>query len=154
MKTKEFIEKVEELDFVKNVEEDDYVIRILGQSIYVILATVGTEENLYLDTSFIGFEGLEVEEKCQLFDLLVEYARTPVEEREEEECEKMKLEEICTNLYNLWHEMDVLMYILSEKYGDSVYFDKYVNYVDRLHDIMIEVKKYAKLEETKKAARR
>lgn len=78
MKTKEFIKKVEELGFETDVSER--FVNILSDGLqvaYVLKDQVyALECNLIFKIEFMNMD--------KLFDLLVEYARTPVEEREEE----------------------------------------------------------------------
>lgn len=83
MKTKEFIEKVEELGFevnsngsiisVKNSKED-----------YMTVADIGKENEFEVNTFNYLFYYVKDNTKKDLFDLMVKYASTPIEEREEE----------------------------------------------------------------------
>lgn len=82
MKTKEFIKKVEELGFAVNTVENYYVIlnKIL---VCAEICRTSNRVNLFH----------ECLEKNDLLKICVEYARTPIEEREEEEkfyLQKMK----------------------------------------------------------------
>lgn len=79
MKTKEFIKRVEELGFEVS-EEYDY-IRICVCN--YIIATL-SESRLYCINTYNSVKVEWVNEK-KLFDLLVEYAKTPIEDRKEEE---------------------------------------------------------------------
>ncbi|MDU5086794.1 MAG: hypothetical protein E6235_07055 [Anaerococcus vaginalis] len=78
MKTKEFIKRVEELGFEVS-EEYDY-IRICVCN--YIIATL-SESRLYCINTYNSVKVEWVNEK-KLFDLLVEYAKTPIEDRKEE----------------------------------------------------------------------
>lgn len=80
MKTKEFIKKVEELGLrVKNCYKAFEISNATNQ-----IAFVEEEKTLAFSTTFYKYYDLDEEIKEKLFDLLVEYARTPIEEREEE----------------------------------------------------------------------
>ena len=76
MKTKEFIKKVEELGYKAYKVYGQ--INIMSQG----LAIVSTER-MYVIKSFC-FVDVEWENQDKLFDLIVEYAKTPINEREEE----------------------------------------------------------------------
>ncbi len=78
MKTKEFIKRVEELGYkVRKVYSQ---IEIMNQGLTV--ATVSTKR-MYVIKSFC-FVDVEWENQDKLFDLIIEYAKTPIDEREEE----------------------------------------------------------------------
>lgn len=81
MKTKEFTKKVEELGF--EALERQYLIEISSE-VYGIVATVGLDKVLSVYTTWVGWDLLPKIQKVKLFDLLLQYARTPVEKREEE----------------------------------------------------------------------
>lgn len=78
MKTKEFIKRVEELGYkVRKVYSQ---IEIMSQGLTV--ATVSTKR-MYVIKSFC-FVDVEWKNQDKLFDLIIEYAKTPIDEREEE----------------------------------------------------------------------
>lgn len=80
MKTKEFIKKVEELGFEIREETEILIICAKGSSV----GLVGLNDMYYMRVK------TNVKE---LFDICVEYARTPIEERDDEEkfyLQKMK----------------------------------------------------------------
>lgn len=78
MKTKEFIKRVEELGYkVRKVYSQ---IEIMNQGLTV--ATVSTKR-MYVIKSFC-FVDVEWKNQEKLFDLIIEYAKTPIDEREEE----------------------------------------------------------------------
>lgn len=78
MKTKEFIKKVEELGF--GVKKENYYIRILANDF--VIAAVYTNRTYCLNTH--NPMRVEWRNEDDLFKLMVEYASTPIEEREEE----------------------------------------------------------------------
>lgn len=81
MKTKTFLEKVRELGF--KIEECDLDIDVInGTSEY--LCSVSKTFRFVLDTDWTAFEGAEEATREDLYKLAVEYAHTPLEEREEE----------------------------------------------------------------------
>lgn len=84
MKTKEFIEKVEELGFDVAVKEynNEKRIQLFNSDGYTV-SKVSTECICEGITAFNGFTNLQKDLKKQLFELLVEYSSTPIEEREE-----------------------------------------------------------------------
>ena len=78
MKTKEFIKRVEELGYkVRKVYSQ---IEIMSQGLTV--AVVSTKR-MYVIKSFC-FVDVEWKNQDKLFDLIIEYAKTPIDEREEE----------------------------------------------------------------------
>lgn len=86
MKTNEFIKKVKELGF--NVEDcvdlysNEKIIRGIRYE-YKIFARVGEDRRFSFNVFYSYFEELDIATQEALFDLVVEYARTPIEEREE-----------------------------------------------------------------------
>lgn len=78
MKTKEFIKKVDELGF--KADKIDTQIDIIANGL--IIAKVYTNR-IYSINAF-NFINIEWKNQDKLFDLIVEYARTPIEDREEE----------------------------------------------------------------------
>ena len=91
MKTKEFIEKVEELGFDVEVlyyKKDDSIeierrIVIRNKENKCVVSVVWAERVYEFDNSWICFTKLTEElQKKELFDLLVKYSSTPIEERE------------------------------------------------------------------------
>ena len=91
MKTKEFIKKVEELGFAINTEENYYVIlnKIL---VCAEICRTSNRVNLFH----------ECLEKNDLLKICVEYAQTPLTEREEEE--KFYLQKMKTFYDNVYNE--------------------------------------------------
>ena len=93
MKTKEFIEKVEELGFDVEViyyKKDDSIeierrISIRNKENKCMIASLWIERIYEFDNNWVCFSILPTETKKQLFNLLVEYSSTPREERREEE---------------------------------------------------------------------
>ena len=81
MRTKEFIKRVEELGF------DTW---ITGGTIYIFkdeektIARVGDVARFTIDSFYLHNKALNEEVMEKLFDLLIEYAKTPIEDREEE----------------------------------------------------------------------
>lgn len=78
MKTKEFIKRVEELGF--RVKVCDSQIRILANDFIISVVYIGREYmiNTYKPVS------LAFRNEDELFDLIIKYAKTPIEERTEE----------------------------------------------------------------------
>lgn len=78
MKTKEFIKRVEELGFKVNKG----ITRICIVSEGLTVATISTERVHYINC--FCFVDIEWKNQDKLFNLIVEYAKTPIEDREEE----------------------------------------------------------------------
>lgn len=79
MKTKEFIRRVEELGL--RVEEDWGIIIIYNSDGIRYLATVNKLDEYQFNTLFEKMGIMCMPSKIKLFELLVEYAKTPIEER-------------------------------------------------------------------------
>ena len=92
MKTKEFIKRVEELGF--RVKVCDSQIRILANDFIISVVYIGREYmiNTYKPVS------LAFRNEDELFDLIIKYAKTPIEDREEEK--KFYLEHRYFKFYN------------------------------------------------------
>lgn len=93
MKTKEFIQRVKKLGY----EVDDKGTGMFLYNGNDIIVFVSKEKQYKLETS--NFSAVKNPEK--LFDLCVEYAKTPIEERKEEE--KFYLQKI-ENFYDAYNE--------------------------------------------------
>lgn len=90
MTTKEFIKKVEELDFY--VEESNFGIHIFEKNDKGICSFVSGTNVAALNTNFVSFRKLEDNLKQELLGLITEYAKTPIEDREEPKKYYLKIE--------------------------------------------------------------
>lgn len=91
MKTKEFIEKVKELGFEVMVKKYNGEKCIQLVDIDGCTVSKASTECIYEGiTAYNGFTVLPKDLKKQLFNLLVEYSSTPIEEREEEKKHYLK----------------------------------------------------------------
>lgn len=79
MKTKEFIKRVEELGF--KVNRTAAQIDIIGHSFTIVRVYTN---RMYAMNAFT-FINIEWKNQDKLFDLIVEYAKTPIPDREEKE---------------------------------------------------------------------
>ena len=82
MKTKEFIKRVKELGF-EVFNEDDYLV--IKDEYESNVANVNKTTLAQMSTDYIEWDEIYDEDKTKLFDLLIEYAKTPIDERKEEE---------------------------------------------------------------------
>lgn len=82
MKTKKFIKEIKSMGF--DVKELHYNLAIYEDNDYT-LAHISKKEVGVLATDFPNFYGLEHDRKLRLLDLLIEYTKTPIEDRKEEE---------------------------------------------------------------------
>ena len=116
MKTKEFIEKVEELGFTVNTVENYYVIlnKIL---VYAEICRTSNRVNLFH----------ECLEKNDLLKICVEYAQTPLTEREEEKKYYLRLKDAfyaaAYGYLNL--DTDEKAYILHDRMSGQYYQTKF-----------------------------
>jgi len=91
MKTSELIERVLEIDGVEYVDDNSCGVFLAIKGIdKMTLAGVKTKEMHAIDTSYRFFSNLAFSERKELFSLLVEYATTPLEEREEPKKYKLR----------------------------------------------------------------
>lgn len=81
MKTKEFIKRVEELGFEAWISGS--IAYVLKDGRYEV-ARIKTKRACAIDFFYLLNETLDKEISEKLFDIIVEYARTPIEDREEE----------------------------------------------------------------------
>lgn len=82
MKTKEFIQKVEELGYLIN---DCYVYWQIINKENSVVAIVDKNVLFKFSTDFNDWDYILDDDKDKLLSLIVEFARTPSEDREEEE---------------------------------------------------------------------
>ncbi|MGF3075719.1 hypothetical protein [Facklamia sp. P12955] len=99
MLTKEFIKKVKEIN-------EDWEIGVVDKGIYIKIGSayycsVRTSETYALDTRYENFYEMSESDKENLLKLCVEYASTPIEEREIKlsDVEKNVLENVCDIYY-------------------------------------------------------
>lgn len=81
MLTKDFIREVKSLGFI--VDKSDEGTALIENSKNVTVAYVIIDKMYEFDTAYYVFEEIPESIKKKLFDLLVEYTSTPIDEREE-----------------------------------------------------------------------
>lgn len=81
MKTKEFIKRVKELGFEVGINGGTACVL---KNDYTTIMRVEVDKTFVADCFYLSNRSLEEEIREKLFDLLVEYAKTPIEDREEE----------------------------------------------------------------------
>lgn len=84
MKTKEFIKKVEELGYLVNEGYADWQISRISKGQDLLVAIVNKNNLSRISTDFVGWWDISDEDKSKLLDIIVEYGKTPLEDREEE----------------------------------------------------------------------
>ena len=90
MRTSEFIEKVTLNKNIIGLEIEDVECFRLISKRSKTLARVSKSKELEIDTDYNNFSFLPKKEKEDLFSLIIEYAMTPLEEREEPKKYKLK----------------------------------------------------------------
>lgn len=80
MKTKEFVKKVEELGY--KVKAYDFTYNIINNGLK--LSSIDKFIPMRISTNYYEHDKLCDEDKEKLFDLMVEYAKTPIKSRKEE----------------------------------------------------------------------
>ena len=98
MKTDQFIKEIKSMGLrVQRVEDYMCVLDILGFHV----AKTSMKEFGLISTNNSEFIKLDYNTKLQLLDLLIEYAKTPIEDREEEEKFKLKQKGV-SGKYLIW----------------------------------------------------
>ena len=131
MKTSEFIEKVKALEFVGGIEKKRYerfreyknCLTVVSEN-NTVIAAVSTDVEFLVGTRFYTFYSLNVEQRKQLFDLLTEYAATPISERRDktiEEKAREYMKECMNDNLNFYSCVDNLEYNRNEKRESEIY---------------------------------
>lgn len=81
MKTTEFIEKLNQLDFISEVTESSELKQITIFVNYRMTVTIATEELFTFNLMQAGFNQLVEEDQITLYKLTTEYVATPLDER-------------------------------------------------------------------------
>lgn len=84
MKTKEFIKRVEELGYLVNEGYVDWQISRLNKGQDLLVALVNKNNLSRISTDFGGWWDIPNEEKSKLLDIIIEFAKTSIEDRKEE----------------------------------------------------------------------
>ena len=82
MKTKEFIKRVDDLGYLINCDSVYWYIRNIENS---IVAVVDKNAVLKFSIDFVDWDNIADEQKNKLFNLIVEFTKTPIGDREEKE---------------------------------------------------------------------
>ena len=99
MKTSEFIEKIEILGFY--IKDFDSNLKITNSKSCIYVADVSKSVFGMISTNYQGFTLLDNGRKLYLLDILIKYATTPPEEREDEKKYKLKQKGV-SNRYLIW----------------------------------------------------
>ena len=136
MKTKEFIEKTKSIGFNINIRCEDIQVH---HHRYGLIATVQINKRFVFDIKKY-FDLTSLKEQEKLFSCLVEYASTPLEEREEEKKYRYKIK------FDLYPGRNIeTLHIF--KYSDGTVAldgssDGYVNKAENFHFTDKEVEQY------------
>lgn len=90
MKTKEFIERVKSLGLDVEYDYHSYEENLEVVLFNALIANVSNDCEYEFDTNYPDFRKLSKKRKKDLFELLVEYSSTPIEERDKEKNEAEK----------------------------------------------------------------
>ena len=122
MKTKEFIKRVEELGYL--LSSSYYCWEIRNKKNYLI-AVVSKDVLYKISTDSAYWDGISDEDKNKLLGLLIEYAKTPIKDREEEKKYYLKHRYLQSSFTNL---NDFLSYSASDNklaLSNGINFPKY-----------------------------
>lgn len=92
MKTNEFIKQVEELGFC--AREFTEVIHLRKYAATSLAAHISKTKEFIFDITYEEYRDLDVETRGKFLDLIVEYSKTPIEEREEPKKYHLRLKQI------------------------------------------------------------
>lgn len=84
MKTKEFIKRIEQLGYLVNEGYADWQISRISKGQDLLVAIVNKNNLSRISTDFVGWWDISDEDKSKLLDIIVEYAKTPIEDRKKE----------------------------------------------------------------------
>ena len=120
MKTKQFIKEIELMGLrVQKVEDHIFVIDKLGFRV----AKTSMKEFGLISTNNSEFIKLDYNTKLQLLNLLIKYAKTPVEDREEE---KYYLRQIGIGSWSFLNfNINLQEYVIAGKRDDYTYKTKF-----------------------------
>lgn len=94
MKTSEFIKAIKKLGYYP--KENNTIIKITeSQTITLVYAGVSIKHRNVLRTDYFPFTELSKNKQSELLDVLIEYARTPLDEREEEPKYRLRHKWLC-----------------------------------------------------------
>lgn len=93
MKTKEFIEQAEKIGLKVIIYKDtnEIFLKLPGTG---VAATVSINQLFEFNIGYCAFYLFDFERQQKIFDLLTEYSRTPIEERQEEKKYMYRLKKI------------------------------------------------------------
>lgn len=117
MKTKEFIKRIKELGFECVKFDNWFYLRDLKFNDN-FLAEICINESFKVDTGSYEFGMLDQTRKIRLFDLIIEYARTPIEDREEEKKFYLRHRWMGNSWWKYLNQLDDGSYFIRE--GDLV----------------------------------
>lgn len=150
MKTSEFIEKAKKLSFISDVYETEHKALnsfgkclILKESDNSIIATIAVESEFLFSivNLFSGYTDLDFNQRKQLFNLLTEYAATPISERKDKTIEEKAREYIqeCVNEnHDFYSCIDNLLYNDTNARESEIY-SYYVKHSNEFVKIWCEV---------------
>lgn len=124
MKTKEFIKAVKKLGYYP-LEDNEKIKIARSQSDTYAYAYVSTKYRNFFRTDYFPFTELTSEKQAELLDALIEYARTPIEEREEEKVYRLRhkwLEVNCDDgdAYLNFHKFDKTCFLSNDLEAISI----------------------------------
>lgn len=154
MKTNELIKKAETIGFTVDYTYDNWMAFLHNDS---IVADVDKNKIFSVNTDYGSFHRLDEKLKKQLYELLTEYASTPIEEREEEKEYMYCLKQIDgvnyfsgPGRYLNWDNSERI-FLLNNKWENCNYKTKFTHSWLKEHEVNIKQLKeiYDEIEVTK-----
>ena len=123
MKTKEFIKAVEALGLTVDVDDEEIVVNV-GYYEYTV-SVINRKERYTISNTYLGWRELDGLQKSYLFELINDYASTPVDEREEEK--KFLIQHkylVSKNMFPVnivWHRLKDVYRLINCKVDNHIY---------------------------------
>lgn len=109
MKTKEFIKKIEQLGYLVTEGYADWQISRINKGQDLLIAIVNRNNLSRISTDFVGWWDIPNKDKSKFLDIIVEFAKTPIEDREEEKKFLIKHKYLVSKsfypVFMVWHKL-------------------------------------------------
>lgn len=139
MKTNEFIKAVENLGYLV---DDGYGNWQIWNEKSPIIATVSKIDLFRFSTDFGGWWDIPNEEKSKLLDIIVEFAKTPIEDRKEEKKFLIQHKYLVSKSFYpvcmVWHKLKDVYRPINCKVDNHIYKAQFT--LNEVEDIKIKLK--------------
>lgn len=154
MKTKEFKEKIETLEYYVYATTDWFSVKrkIYDSIMDDDLIYINCYNECYIEINYSGFRKLDIDKRKELLDIAVEYSSTPIEERDKEDLYYLKTSKENLSRYLNYESLTGEYYLdseISDEYRQTKFtFDEIDNLPQIYQDLMfLEVLEIVEVEE-------